>query len=259
MMETVEQKDHVVELYDRTDIPKRWRVARFIKDGNSTAAAASKFGLSLSMAKVYWHMGKSEDLINPPPMKVPANRYRTPRNEYRKGQIAGKGYDYLSNREKEVVDLCRQGLFNKEIADRLFVCEKTVKFHLTNSFRILNVKSRAQLIAMMPWTEAVTEKKVEVETVKRLADFPKPIEKSWEVPSDKVDFSPDDSEELKTYSEASLPIGFVANKEPIVFDSPTQKIENKSNDYLRRAIEGVLSGKLSPEAGHAVAALLRCQ
>lgn len=52
----------------------------------------------------------------------------------------------LSNRETEVAELLTQGLPNKEIANRLFVTEKTVKFHLTNVYKKMNVKSRSQLI-----------------------------------------------------------------------------------------------------------------
>jgi hypothetical protein len=39
-----------------------------------------------------------------------------------------------------------KGLSNKEVANQLFVTEKTVKFHLTNIYKKMNVKSRAQLI-----------------------------------------------------------------------------------------------------------------
>ncbi len=52
----------------------------------------------------------------------------------------------LSNREAEVAELVSRGLSNKEVASQLFVTEKTVKFHLTNIYKKMNVKSRAQLI-----------------------------------------------------------------------------------------------------------------
>lgn len=52
----------------------------------------------------------------------------------------------LSNRESEVAELVSKGLSNKEVANQLFVTEKTVKFHLTNIYKKMNVKSRAQLI-----------------------------------------------------------------------------------------------------------------
>ena len=52
----------------------------------------------------------------------------------------------LSNREAEVAELVSKGLSNKEVANQLFVTEKTVKFHLTNIYKQMSVKSRAQLI-----------------------------------------------------------------------------------------------------------------
>ena len=52
----------------------------------------------------------------------------------------------LSNREAEVAELVSKGLSNKEVANQLFVTEKTVKFHLTNIYKKMSVKSRAQLI-----------------------------------------------------------------------------------------------------------------
>jgi len=52
----------------------------------------------------------------------------------------------LSNRESEVAELVSKGLSNKEVANQLFVTEKTVKFHLTNIYKKMSVKSRAQLI-----------------------------------------------------------------------------------------------------------------
>lgn len=52
----------------------------------------------------------------------------------------------LSNREAEVAELVTKGLSNKEVASQLFVTEKTVKFHLTNIYKKMNLKSRSQLI-----------------------------------------------------------------------------------------------------------------
>lgn len=62
----------------------------------------------------------------------------------------------LSNREAEVAELVVKGLSNKEVANQLFVTEKTVKFHLTNIYKKMNVKSRAQLIVWcMPYQNFV--------------------------------------------------------------------------------------------------------
>jgi NarL family two-component system response regulator LiaR len=50
----------------------------------------------------------------------------------------------LSDREKEVLTLITHGLSNREIAERLFLSEKTVKTHVANILQKLNVKSRTQ-------------------------------------------------------------------------------------------------------------------
>lgn len=52
----------------------------------------------------------------------------------------------LSKREAEVVEMVTKGLSNKEVANQLFVTEKTIKFHLTNIYKKMSLKSRAQLI-----------------------------------------------------------------------------------------------------------------
>jgi DNA-binding NarL/FixJ family response regulator len=54
----------------------------------------------------------------------------------------------LSNREAEVSHLVAKGLSNKEVASKLFITEKTVKFHLSNIYPKLGIKSRAQLIVV---------------------------------------------------------------------------------------------------------------
>jgi len=55
-------------------------------------------------------------------------------------------FNKLSRREKDVTSLAIQGLSNKEIGVKLYIAEKTVKFHLTRVFRKLKLKSRARLI-----------------------------------------------------------------------------------------------------------------
>lgn len=53
----------------------------------------------------------------------------------------------LTSREAEVLQLVRRGLANKEIARRLGLSEKTVKFHVSNVLSKAHMASRAQLIA----------------------------------------------------------------------------------------------------------------
>ncbi|PKR77738.1 DNA-binding response regulator [Halalkalibacillus sediminis] len=52
----------------------------------------------------------------------------------------------LSEREKEVLQLLVEGLSNKEIANKLFISDKTVKIHVSKIYKKLKVKSRSQVI-----------------------------------------------------------------------------------------------------------------
>lgn len=50
----------------------------------------------------------------------------------------------LSDRESEILDLVAQGMRNKEIANRLSIAEKTVKNHVSNILKALQVNSRTE-------------------------------------------------------------------------------------------------------------------
>ena len=63
----------------------------------------------------------------------------------------------LSGREKEVVSLVCEGLRNKEIADRLFVSEETVKTHLHNIFEKTGVSDRMHLVLLRCRIQPVPE------------------------------------------------------------------------------------------------------
>jgi len=54
--------------------------------------------------------------------------------------------NFLTPREAQVAHQVVRGKTNKEMASLLSVKEKTIKFHLTNLFRKLEVKSKTALI-----------------------------------------------------------------------------------------------------------------
>lgn len=58
-----------------------------------------------------------------------------------KGQI----YD-LTETEIKIIKLVLTGMTNKEIADELYISEKTVKFHLYKVFKKLTLKNRSELM-----------------------------------------------------------------------------------------------------------------
>jgi DNA-binding NarL/FixJ family response regulator len=61
-------------------------------------------------------------------------------------QLCDDAKKVLSAREQEVICHLAKGRTNKEIASALFISEKTVKTHLSNIFKKLNVTCRLQAI-----------------------------------------------------------------------------------------------------------------
>lgn len=55
---------------------------------------------------------------------------------------------FLSERHYEVIAELLKGQTNQQIAEKLFITEKTVKYHLTGVYKKLHVKSRADLLAV---------------------------------------------------------------------------------------------------------------
>jgi DNA-binding NarL/FixJ family response regulator len=53
----------------------------------------------------------------------------------------------LSHREKEILALVVVGLTNREIAQKLFLAESTVKTHLSSAFRKIDARSRSEAVA----------------------------------------------------------------------------------------------------------------
>jgi DNA-binding NarL/FixJ family response regulator len=52
----------------------------------------------------------------------------------------------LSEREREVLMLIAQGLKYKEVAAKLFLCERTIKYHMGQILARLHLKNRAQVV-----------------------------------------------------------------------------------------------------------------
>jgi len=66
-------------------------------------------------------------------------------NEYKRIKSgADDPRNQLTDRETEVLKLLSKGMLNKEIANVLFISEKTVKNHISSIFRKLNVQDRTQ-------------------------------------------------------------------------------------------------------------------
>ncbi|MEF9479738.1 response regulator [Chryseobacterium sp. RRHN12] len=57
-----------------------------------------------------------------------------------------KGFDELTEREKEILELLSQGLLYKEIADKKFISIDTVKKHVGNIYRKLHVNNKVEAV-----------------------------------------------------------------------------------------------------------------
>jgi DNA-binding NarL/FixJ family response regulator len=54
----------------------------------------------------------------------------------------------LSGREQEVLGMMAQGLRDKQIADLLYIADRTVKFHAQSIYRKLNVANRTEAVSV---------------------------------------------------------------------------------------------------------------
>ena len=90
-------------------------------DSHTTAAVIRQF--------VAAEEAPAAAVVPPPPAAPPRERERSP----------------LSQREREIVALVAQGFKNKEMAEKMFISEQTVKNHLHNIFDKLGVSDRLEL------------------------------------------------------------------------------------------------------------------
>ena len=54
--------------------------------------------------------------------------------------------DQLSNRENQVFQHIMRGQTQQDIADNLYICVRTVKFHCGNIYQKLSVKNKIELM-----------------------------------------------------------------------------------------------------------------
>jgi DNA-binding CsgD family transcriptional regulator len=64
-------------------------------------------------------------------------------------RIAQRGVESLTPSERRVAELAAEGPTNREIAQTLFVTQRTVEVHLTSVYRKLEIDSRSQLAAAL--------------------------------------------------------------------------------------------------------------
>ena len=92
---------------------------------------------STELKKAIYSVSKGKKYIQPS-MTPLLNNYLT------KKSGADAKLAELTNREIQVLKLIAEGLFNKEIASRLNISERTVKNHISNIFKKIDVSDRTQ-------------------------------------------------------------------------------------------------------------------
>lgn len=60
------------------------------------------------------------------------------------GGVSEQGMESLTDREKEILELVADGLTNKEIAEKVFLSEKTVRNYVSSILHKLNISHRTQ-------------------------------------------------------------------------------------------------------------------
>jgi len=75
--------------------------------------------------------------------KKTLHKNRSPKEEIDHQKIKEIG---LTNREYEVLKEIKEGLSNKEIANKLFISESTIKTHVSNILMKLDVSRRTQAV-----------------------------------------------------------------------------------------------------------------
>lgn len=145
----------------------------------------------------------------------------------------------LSPAEQNVYKHLILGLTNQEIADRIFVSEKTVKFHLTSIFDKLGVKTRGEAIAQAQSNQYI------------LQDSPKEKE------DDMADFKPVSEVLHDRRLESGLSQG--ARQVQVVQKSQEEKVEfvnktflvDKTIDHLHSMMVEVTKNEMNPNTVNA--------
>ena len=94
--------------------------------------------LSRAIRAVY----KGEPVLDPIIARKVMNYFRLP------GKVRGleRSSEHLSNRETDIIKLAARGMTNKDIADKLYLSNRTVEGHLRTIFNKLGVGSRTEAV-----------------------------------------------------------------------------------------------------------------
>ena len=139
------------------NILERFPESRLIVVGEQLTDANSYSLLRLGVKGLLTYVEAREQLIRALPL-VAAGGFWVPRSVlsgFVDSILTGQGrrlktdaVTNLSRREQEVLDSLLENLSNKEIASKLNIAERTVKFHVSNLLSKFGVRRRADLILL---------------------------------------------------------------------------------------------------------------
>ena len=140
-----------------TNIMERFPESRLIVVGEQLNDSNSFSLLRLGVKGLLTYMEAREQLIRALPL-VANGGFWVPRqllSGFVDSILTGQGrrlktdtVTNLSRREQEVLDSLLENLSNKEIASKLNIAERTVKFHVSNLLNKFGVRRRADLILL---------------------------------------------------------------------------------------------------------------
>jgi DNA-binding CsgD family transcriptional regulator len=91
----------------------------------------------------YEKIGASRDAAR---IRARLRRFGIRRRHWRQSARPTTGWDSLTDTERSVAALVVQGLSNRQVAAQMFISPHTVKFHLRQVFRKLDIGSRVELV-----------------------------------------------------------------------------------------------------------------
>ena len=158
---TQKKYDSIVKYYNATDANGKLELAekkledenRQLKEQNEKYIDYILYGVILSLllllffsVRLYQSNRTKRILVEKENTRIHDEIERLTQALDEKGNASLNLSNYnLTDRQKEIIELIRSGLTNKEIASKLFISENTVKYHLKIIYEILDVEHRSAI------------------------------------------------------------------------------------------------------------------
>lgn len=158
---TQKKYDSIVKYYNATDANGKLELAekkledenRQLKEQNEKYIDYILYGVIVSLllllffsVKLYQSNRTKRILVEKENTRIHNEIERLTQALDEKGNASLNLSNYnLTDRQKEIIELIRIGLTNKEIATKLFISENTVKYHLKIIYEILDVEHRSAI------------------------------------------------------------------------------------------------------------------